>query len=261
MAGTIYWSPQPTNWFIVLDTWIRGPQQEWVDAGVTNWLMHQPGPLDGVTDPLASDVNFNVLTYDPTGHGADQANSQLPFSKLGPMWEQDAASTGGLNYLGASIDPAANYAMMNNLKFLTRTPCSIYVGASTGADRALQSCAANPAGCAGVVSMSPGGYLGTSYKNELKKYFTAWDTYKQAGDFSRLCPALDPAGTGASIHCLASKSDSEAANTCAPFSKDTVKVHLLDQSGHGLSYFFDKNGTVIDLVKQIIVNEVMKNNQ
>ncbi|MBN1305413.1 MAG: FecR domain-containing protein [Anaerolineales bacterium] len=225
LDGRMYWNPTQTNWIVVLDPMLVDTQDAFREAGVVSWLLKKGGPLDKWESSLPEEVALNVATYNPTGHQP----GVIPGLENGMDWQEDAASlpesirSGCAGYLDAQMNVPT---------------CHVYVGASTGADRAILSCAASPANCAGVISLSPGGYLGVSFATEYAQYQAAWEEYKAAGDFSGLCPGIDPE-MGAKIYCVASAGDDHSSSTCNSVSGENYEAQIFSGSGHGMSYFWE----------------------
>jgi len=240
LAGTFYFNQRPTNWIVVLDPMIVGSQGDFIENGLLFWLLGIPGSLDEIWGfPLHSDLTFNVLTYDPISQGQSDGTPGT-FNQKG--WRDDASTVAiytrdYLGYYDAVYNP--------------QPTCAVYVGGSTGGDRAMLSCAASPESCAGVISLSPGGYLGPPFQTEYDSYQAgSWMEYSQAGDFSSACPGLNPE-RGASIYCIASKKDSHSADACKSTSGDNYMTKILPGSGHGTSYFSNPDPEVTFLFAEI----------
>ena len=137
---------------IVLMHWYPGDQDEWTE--IAFWLQNRglTGDQNGVPwkDPswfpsLAPDASYNILTF--TFRNCEgRCNAPEPDN-----WLLDAR---------ASLEYARSLEGVD----LDRV---IAIGASIGADGAIDSCAAvletDPDACLGVLSLSPGNYFGLSY--------------------------------------------------------------------------------------------------
>jgi pimeloyl-ACP methyl ester carboxylesterase len=89
------------------------------------------------------------------------------------------------------------------------------IGTSIGADAAVEACLrmqADGFGCAGVLAVSPGGFL--------------------ENDFS--ASAAELAGAGVPVWCYAAEGDQPSAETCAAVQGEGTEVILVEGSAHGI---------------------------
>jgi len=226
LAGTYYFASQQTNWVMVLDPMVVGTQEDWTQFGVLDWLLGQPGPLEEAWGTTPA-VPLNVFTYDPTGQGLSDGD---PETFHADAWQEDARVTADF-----SRDFLSGFPSVYN----PHPTCQIFVGASTGADRAMLACAASPQSCMGVAALSPGGYLGVDFAAAYESYRNGTLIgYSMEGNMDTACPGLDPE-VGAQVLCVASTDDTHSASTCQSISDLYYATNLFAGQGHGTSYFMD----------------------
>jgi hypothetical protein len=162
--------------------WYQGDQREW--AEIAYWLQNRggSGSQGGVPwlDPswfpaLPPDTSYNVLTF--TFRECEGGCSQLAPEE----WLEDAR---------ASLEAARSLQGVNPDQVIA-------IGASIGGDAAVGSCAAvletDPDACLGVLSFSPGSYLGQSYSDQVAKLENAtpprpaWCLYDQSDPDAVVC--------------------------------------------------------------------------
>jgi dienelactone hydrolase len=188
---------------VVLMHWAGGNQTDWNKVGLVEWLRNwsQPAagsakraaPLAGIYVPMPQGLSFAVFTFDYRGYGES--------GKGGPRESFIADSVVALEQAGKmeGVDPSKVSA----------------IGSSIGADGAADSCARFP--CVGVLSLSPGSYLGFPYNEAVgllgESGIPAW--------------------------CVASEGDYESFPTCNGASGDNFKSITYPGSAHGTAFLMD----------------------
>lgn len=164
---------------VVLMHWYQGDQGEWEE--IAYWLQNRgmSGNQEGVPwlDPswfpaLPPGTSYNVLTF--TFRECEGGCSQLASEE----WLRDAR---------ASLEAARSLHGVNPDQVIA-------IGASIGGDAAAISCAsAIPDTCLGVLSLSPGNYLGQSYSDQVAILENAtpprpaWCLYDQSDPDAVVC--------------------------------------------------------------------------
>ena len=171
LNGTFFPAARKSAPVIVLMHWYPGDQYEWTE--VAYWLQNHgiKGDLDGVPwkDPswfpvLNHDDSYNVLTF--TFRGCSRRCNTFQQDD----WLLDAKAA--LKYARTlpGVDPDR----------------VISIGASIGADGAIDGCAAvledDPTACLGALSFSPGNYLTIPYR-DMVKFLAANDPPRPAWCF------------------------------------------------------------------------------
>ncbi len=155
LQGTYYPAAANPSPVIILMHWARGDQSDWTEIAL--WLQNRrgetvngtdasPASISGVLPPLPEELSYAVFTFDFRGFGLSILPSGVSSDPEGWLMDARAAvdTVGGL----PGIDPSRR----------------LNIGASIGADGAIDSCAE---GCLGVLSLSPGGYLGIPYADAV----------------------------------------------------------------------------------------------
>lgn len=185
---------------VVLMHWAGGDQTDWDKVGLVEWLRNLPqptagsvkraAPLTGVYVPMPQGLSFAVFTFDYRGYG--ESGGSAVRSKLA----ED--SIAALHQAGKmeGVDPSRVSA----------------IGSSIGADGAADSCAEFP--CVGVLSLSPGSYLGLPYNEAVD--------------------LLDE--NGIPVWCVASEGDWESAPTCKKADGGRYKSIIYPGKAHGTEF-------------------------
>lgn len=188
---------------VVLMHWAGGNQTDWNKVGLVEWLrnLSQPAagsaklaaPLAGIYVPMPQGLSFAVFTFDYRGYGES--------GKGGPRESFIEDSVAALTQASKmeGVDPTKVSA----------------IGSSIGADGAADSCARFP--CVGVLSLSPGSYLGFPYNEAVgllgESGIPAW--------------------------CVASEGDYESFPTCNGASGDNFKSIIYPGNAHGTAFLMD----------------------
>ncbi len=203
LSGTFYPSSSNNAPLIVLFHWAPGDQTEWraiaawlqnrgleVEAGADPWL--DPSWFPGISDTYS----FNVFTFTFRGcEGGCQS-----FDREGWQLDVEAAMT--------HIIGIENVDLSNVLT----------IGASIGADGAAYGCHyynSELGGCQGALSLSPGGYLGIPYADEVA--------------------SLEAEMLARPAWCLYADGDTESAAACQSASGDLFRATEYTDSAHGMA--------------------------
>jgi pimeloyl-ACP methyl ester carboxylesterase len=221
LSGTFYPSASNNAPLIVLIHWAPGDQTDWrviapwlqnrglaVEAGAEPWLDASWFP--GISDAYS----FNVFTFTYRGcEGGCQG-----FVPEGWMLDTEAAMTHIIGIENVDLT-----------KVLT-------IGASIGADGAAYGCHyynSELGGCQGALSLSPGGYLGMPYADEV------------ANLEAEMLPR--PAW------CLYADGDTESAAACQSASGDLYRATEYTDSAHGMALIEpDRDPNPMDLILDFI---------
>jgi dienelactone hydrolase len=182
LQGIFFPAGQDAQPVIVLMHWYPGDQTEWTE--IAYWLQNrgQQGELNGVPwkDPswfpgLKPSVTFNVLTF---------------------TFRDCEGGCQGFNQSGWLMDAKAALEFARSLDGVDPNRV-IAIGASIGADGAIDGCAAvlkdDPKSCLGALSFSPGSYLDKSYPEMVEVLSTAdpsrpaWCLYDENDPDSAFC--------------------------------------------------------------------------
>lgn len=221
LNGTFYPSETNNAPLIVLMHWAPGDQTDWravaawlqnrgleVETGAEPWL--DPSWFPGISD----DYSFNVFTFTFRGcEGGCQT-----FDRQGWLLDVEAAMTHIIGIENVDLS-----------KVLT-------IGASIGADGAAYGCHyynSELGGCQGALSLSPGGYLGVPYADEV------------ANLEAEMIPR--PAW------CLYADGDAEASAACQSASGDLYQATEYADSAHGMALIEpDRDPNPLDLILAFI---------
>jgi dienelactone hydrolase len=181
---------------IVLMHWARGDLSDWNE--IAPWLQNAGAPPPEGFPSLPNEISFGVLVFSFSGYGNSPGDGS-PAQLL-----SDAADAVAFAATLPDIDPTRIVAM----------------GASIGSDGSVDGCAAlvsqsDPArDCKGALSLSPGNYLGM--------------TYKDAVDI------LMSANPPRPVYCFAAVNDGPSPATCRSASGEAFLY--LEKSGadHGM---------------------------
>lgn len=189
---------------VVLMHWAGGDQTDWNMVGLVEWLRNWPqpaagspklaAPLSDVYVPMPDGLTFAVFTFDYRGYG----------------------ESGGSTTRNKLVDDSIA-ALVQASKMERIDPSKISaIGSSIGADGAADSCAAFP--CVGVLSLSPGSYLGLPYNEAIAQ--------------------LNENGIPA--WCVASEGDWESAPACRKAGGDRYKSIIYPGKAHGTEFLLDE---------------------
>jgi hypothetical protein len=158
LQGLFYPAAKKMAPVIVLMHWYPGDQTEWTE--IAYWLQNRglQGKMNGVPWKNPSwfpsregHLSYNVLTF-TFRNCMDRCKSPEP-----DAWLLDAQASLEYARTLAGVDPDRVIA----------------IGASIGADGAIDGCAAvleeDASACLGALSLSPGSYLGLDYSDEVSK--------------------------------------------------------------------------------------------
>lgn len=195
---------------LVLMHWAGGTHCDWVAVNLAQWAqnrgllegvaanpvcenaeLHVPDPLEEYP-PLPAGQSYAVFAFDYRGYGESEGSNN---------WD----ASGYLKDSVAAVKTAQGLDGVDPARVAT-------IGASIGADGAIDSCAE---GCLGSLSLSPGNYLGVDY----------------AGEVTRLGAEQKPAW------CVASKQDGESYPKCENASGGFFQKFIYEENGHGMSFF------------------------
>lgn len=203
LSGTFYPSASNNAPLIVLLHWAPGDQTDW--RAIAAWLQNRGLTVEAGNDPwldaswfpgISDATSFNVFTFTFRGcEGGCQS-----FDREGWVLDVEAAMTHIIGIENVDLS-----------KVLT-------IGASIGADGAAYGCHfynSELGGCQGALSLSPGGYLGMSYADEV------------ANLEAEMIPR--PAW------CLYADGDAEAAAACESVSGDLFNIMEYTDSAHGMA--------------------------
>lgn len=184
-------------------------------------LMHQMGVDKGIWEPLIPALRgqqgaarpgsgYAVFAFDFPAHG-----------ESGGEFSDRAALTAARTAL----------ALMRTFEGINPDRI-ILIGASIGADAAVDECSE---GCVGAVSVSPGSYLGIDYQQALADLRTEKDP-----------PVL----------CIASREDRPSPATCQSgevVGLSDYQVHIYEGNVHGNFLFFEEDLIPPPLIRDLIV--------
>jgi len=197
---------------LVLMHWAGGTNCDWVAVNLVQWAQNRALPEgvaanpactnaelhvpDSLADfpPLPAGQSYAIFAFDYRGYGESQGS---------PNWDP----SGYLKDSIAAMKTAQGLAGIDPVRVAA-------IGASIGADGAIDSCAE---GCLGALSLSPGNYLGVDY----------------AGAVDTLGAEQKPAW------CVASKQDGESYPKCENASGDFFQKFIYEENAHGMSFFED----------------------
>jgi hypothetical protein len=166
LTGRYYPAATSPGPLVVLMHWVNGNMTDWNE--IAPWLQNRglenpflPNPGD---EPWWDPTWFPEMTADRT-YGVFIFNFRdcEPMSERGCVtWDTD----------GWLLDAQA--AMLKAVELDGVDPAKIVaMGSSIGADGAINGCVhlneQHPGSCQGALSLSPGGYLGMSYENAVKR--------------------------------------------------------------------------------------------
>ena len=205
LDGTFYPAAQVDAPLVVLFHWAPGDQSVW--DTIAPWLQNRgyqpdipekPSPwLDNSWFPeMPEGISFNVFTF--TFRGCEGGCQQ--FDREG--WQLDVAAV------------MAHARQLENADPLNLAT----IGASIGADGAAYGCQAyntDGGGCQGALSLSPGGYLGVSYQDEVN-------------DLGQETPPI-PAW------CIYSSGDVESATACEQAEGEHFQAFVYPDGAHGMA--------------------------
>lgn len=190
---------------VVLMHWAGGDQTDWNKVGLVEWLLNWTppeagsvklaAPLADVYPPMPDGLSFAVFTFDYRGYG--ESGGSTVRNKL----VDDSIAALGQASKMEGVDPSRVSA----------------IGSSIGADGVADACAVFP--CVGVLSLSPGSYLGFPYQKAV-------DQLNQNG-----VPAW----------CIASEGDWESAPTCKKTDGDNYKSVIYPGRAHGTELLMGSN--------------------
>lgn len=214
LSGTFYPAAQAPAPLIVLMHWARGNQYEF--KALAPWLQNRGmvyQPVFGETDwldpswfpTLPAGLSYNVFTF--TFRGCENGCSSFD-SQIRKGWALDAQAAVEFASQQYGVDPTT-----------IRT-----IGASIGADGAVIGChqynLLHTVGCLGSLSVSPGGYLHLSYKDEVD-------------NLSSTTPAPQ-------AWCLYAEEDREAAPACREAEGNHYTAFSFPGPAHGMNLLTPK---------------------
>lgn len=204
LVGTYYPPAQSQAPIILLMHWARGDQTDWVE--IAQWLQNRTdeyaeedvapqSAITGLLPQMPEGLSYAVFTFDFRGFG-ESVESGSSGSPDG--WLMDAK---------AAVSTATNFSGVDGSRYLN-------IGASIGSDGAADTCLD---GCAGALSLSPGGYLGIPYSEAVAN--------------------LDSNHPGALIWCIASEGDTPSSTACQSAEGSNYIRILYPGSAHGMDMF------------------------
>jgi hypothetical protein len=169
-----------------LAAYVRSGGEPWADP---SWF-----------SPMIEGLDLNVFTFTFRnclgGCSEDSVQSR-------EEWIVDAV---------AAIESAASFVAVDKEKV-------IVLGTSIGADAAVDACArlldSDKATCIGVVSLSPGSFLGEAFNEKV----------------------LELTNAGIPVKCIAAEGDTLSADTCLSVEADKYEPIITNGSAHGIRLF------------------------
>jgi len=199
LSGTYYPAATDSAPCVILMHWAPGDQTVW--ALIAPWLQNRVD-LAGIAPP--TDATWHDYTwFPPVPEGESYAVFTFTFRGCeGGCREFDRE--GWLLDAKAAVETARTLPGVDADRIAT-------VGASIGADGAVNSCAE---GCRGAFSLSPGSYLTVDY----------------ATDVARLASSDPPVP----VKCVAAEGDTTSADACAAASGDSYEMVIHPGDDHGM---------------------------
>lgn len=193
LVGYYYPAAVPDAPIVVLMHWAGGDQTDWNKVGLVEWLRNltsSSAPLSDVYVPMPDGQSFSVFTFDYRGYGESGGNTTR--NKL----VDDSI---------AALNQASKMEGVDPLRVSA-------IGSSIGADGAADSCVVFP--CVGVLSLSPGSYLGLPYNGAVDQL-----------DANRI-----------PVWCVASEGDWESAPACKKAGGDRYNPIIYPGNAHGTEF-------------------------
>lgn len=226
LSGTYYPASSNPAPLVLLAHWAGGDQEDWFYLGLTAWLQnrgqipYEPArayPFDTpyIFPELPHGLSLAVFTFDFRNFGQSQF-VEASQADLYRMWLLDAQAALALARQLPGIDP-------------TRVAA---VGASIGADAMVDACRET---CLGVISLSPGSYLGIQYELAVQH--------------------LDQVGVP--VWCLAAEDDPLSAITCQNVSGKHFTTQIYPKGGHAMELFQERKNLQPSL-GQVILNALLQ---
>ncbi len=206
LTGYFYASWKPSAPLVILMHEYGSEQRAWTETGLIRWLgnwraaSETPFPYVGpkFLPEMPPDLSFAVFTFDFRGHG-----------QSAPVENADNFPAHRDEYL---LDANAAFAAARSMPGIDSNRV-ILIGASIGADAAVDTCAE---GCVGAFSVSPGSWLGVDF-----------------GDTVRAL--LD---RGVEVRCVLAELDDPSPETCRSVrEQEGYKIHAYGGRRHGMSFF------------------------
>jgi pimeloyl-ACP methyl ester carboxylesterase len=207
LVGYYYPAWKPGQPVVVLMHQFDGDQSMWQKSPILDWLRNFPVPdptssptpsADGKLPLMPAELSFAVFTFDFRGHG-----ESLPADII-----QDGYRAHAAEFL---LDAAAAYQIAGQFPGVDSGHV-ISIGASIGADAAVDTCGA---GCSGAFAISPGSWLKVNYAQAVNQLLAA----------------------GKQVRCVYAVNDGPAPATCwsvAP--SDSYKIFAYPGSKHGMTF-------------------------
>ncbi|MEW6031110.1 MAG: hypothetical protein ACOYZ8_08845 [Chloroflexota bacterium] len=209
LTGYFYASWKPSAPVIVLMHQFGSEQRAWAGTGLIPWLGNwraasgTPFPYIGPDSlpEMPADLSFAVFTFDFRGHG-----------QSAPVENADDLPAHRNEYL---MDAKAAFAAARAMPGVDPNRV-ILIGASIGADAAVDACAE---GCVGAFSVSPGSWLGMDF-----------------GDTVRILLER-----GVEVRCVLAELDSPSPETCRSVrEQEGYQIHAYGGKKHGMDFFIPR---------------------
>jgi dienelactone hydrolase len=147
LVGTYYPAQSGPAPVVVLMHGLGGGEEDWGNWGLIEWLRNRgllnPGAPAGLYPAMPEGLSYAVFAFDYRGHGESGWTNDDPQG-----WLLDGLAAMEVARGLPGVDPRR----------------AIAVGASIGADGAIDACGA---GCLGALSLSPDGYMNVAYHNAV----------------------------------------------------------------------------------------------
>lgn len=223
LVGYFYPAAQVPAPVIVLMHWAEGDQTDWTRAGVVSWLQNR-GVSPVSTDkklmfdtpypfkPLPTGDSYAVFTFDFRGFGESGFSGE---------WKKHILDAKAA-YKTAASQPGVN-------------PNKVFgIGASIGADAVVDGCEQ----CAGAISLSPGDYLDTPYRDASEEVTSR----------------------GIPVMCVAAENDLTAFYKCKDLEFPGFSKHIYSTGGHAMKLFRESEEIEpgIDLLIAEFLTEALK---
>lgn len=241
LSGTFYPAANCNAPLVLLFHQYGSSSEQWLD--LAGWLQNRSGELSAVPRGLLASpakqyswfpvmpdgLSFNVFTLDFRGHGQSKSSGE---------------SFDGAGYI---VDAQNALAFARALP-LVDSGNIITIGTSIGADAAAAACLAIDGtavadfqvnqGCVGILSLSPGNYLGVNYIEMVTR--------------------LSETPFNVQVYCVASVEDNGSPDNCrADVPGNFLGIIYPDRGDHGIALFReDLDPNIGDLVLEFLLKSI-----